>query len=1065
MRKYVLVFLSIIFIAALTACGFLTTSTDTLARPTGIRIEDHTLTWNHNEKAIGFRVRVNNENHSVSENYFPLVLPVGEYELSVQAIGVGGNTSEFSTPIVYTSFGQVSTDGNTQRGLFGAFRDLHTGASFLGHGFNVINSNEFSSRTVLMANPLFNQGDLLRQDLILLNESRSSVNEFSGSSIEELMSSWNASLNVNVSWLSGSVNVRAQYSQSTRQFAEVNFTGVDIVNESLTLILQADLERWRSMMAPGFRNDLLNPNVSPAVLFERYGTHFLRTAVMGGRLTSHFQMAASSRETFHELEAAASVSVRYLTGRTNVDASVNWRNHALQNNVQMSNSLNIIGGAPLGILSDSDIRENFAEWEQSLATRPALMGIRQDSLEEIWNLIDPSEDTVSRFQMPNGTLGTRRDQLQAFFDRFGHDALNELNDFFGLRYVDRLEDIVNIRVNNQEAINGNFEVTAGSTVGITYNFQPENVVSFPANISLSHHAIANNFAEVIDRRIVISDIVPNNTIIEVFLTVGSFNKAIRFLVRGTFTVTFESEHGIFIPPIFGVQAGSLLPRIDDPTHQYLAFDGWFINGNPSLRFNFETTRVESDLLLVAFWINPSAVFYGAGTLVDPWRIYSIYQLRELSEQVNRGNNFAGRFFELQRNLNNVGSFDPIGNNNYESHNSTSTAAINRRFSGHFNGNGYTINGLRINISSTDTYVFAGLFGYLGQGAFIENLILNDVNISATSTAMGGIVFIGAIAAINSGTIRNVEIKSGSLHSNAGASGSAGTSYIGGVAGAMFRGGSSIISSTNHSNINGTARRWTFHGGIVGSSANSRIENGINYGNITGSITNRFTLGFIATFHGGIAGSNAGLIINSHNHGHVAGVIYVGNDMGNNPTDPIKIIGGIVGYMFTQSGVNAASVDGYIFWHNGTPFPVAIINSSNSGMVEQSAIYHRNSNGNWRPIWRTGHIVALTEIRGAQRMLIAGNVAGANHHTGNVEITQFHRVFDNNNETNLPTIISGNIDVSRMTQLAFVGIGGTVTNESSLLIFILSIILGGFLISTEIVLFKRLKECTICYRLF
>ena len=55
------------------------------------------------------------------------------------------------------------------------------------------------------------------------------------------------------------------------------------------------------------------------------------------------------------------------------------------------------------------------------------------------------------------------------------------------------------------------------------------------------------------------------------------------------------------------------------------------------------------------------------------------------------------------------------------------------FQGHFDGGGYVISNLYINISSS-TSVYAGLFGYMGIQAYISHVGLIDVSLTATTSS-------------------------------------------------------------------------------------------------------------------------------------------------------------------------------------------------------------------------------------------------------------------------------------------------------------------------------------------
>ena len=86
-----------------------------------------------------------------------------------------------------------------------------------------------------------------------------------------------------------------------------------------------------------------------------------------------------------------------------------------------------------------------------------------------------------------------------------------------------------------------------------------------------------------------------------------------------------------------------------------------------------------------------------------------------------------------------------------------------KFTGHFDGKGYKITNLYINRSST-TYV--GLFGFTGSGSEINNVSLEEVDVSGADNFVGGLV------GVNEGTITN-SYSTGSVSGN---------NFVGGLVG-------------------------------------------------------------------------------------------------------------------------------------------------------------------------------------------------------------------------------------------------------------------------------------------
>lgn len=131
----------------------------------------------------------------------------------------------------------------------------------------------------------------------------------------------------------------------------------------------------------------------------------------------------------------------------------------------------------------------------------------------------------------------------------------------------------------------------------------------------------------------------------------------------------------------------------------------------------------------------------------PIEIASGAELAYLAQQVNAGGTtlkigentqsytagFSGIYFKLTSDID-LGRHDwkPIGN-------------YDNPFSGIFDGAGHTLNGLKVEVSAGNNYVYAGLFGYVTDGT-LQNLgvSLASGGIKATATSNASVAYAGGI---------------------------------------------------------------------------------------------------------------------------------------------------------------------------------------------------------------------------------------------------------------------------------------------------------------------------------
>ena len=191
-----------------------------------------------------------------------------------------------------------------------------------------------------------------------------------------------------------------------------------------------------------------------------------------------------------------------------------------------------------------------------------------------------------------------------------------------------------------------------------------------------------------------------------------------------------------------------------------------------------------------------------------------------------------------------------------------------RFTGEFNGNGYTIAGLQINRSDENNQ---GLFGYIDDGGVVRNLNLYDARVVGGNN-------VGILAGINEGTIGNSSVVGtvsavmsfGGLAGNNGITGvvfnsnAVGTVAADGhIAGGLIgRTRGQIINSYAQVAVSATGRNV---GGLIGQCGSCTISNSFALGSVAG-------LGSRTDRIGGFTGNLVGVfnLINNYAHGDVSG---------------------------------------------------------------------------------------------------------------------------------------------------------------------------------------------------
>ena len=185
------------------------------------------------------------------------------------------------------------------------------------------------------------------------------------------------------------------------------------------------------------------------------------------------------------------------------------------------------------------------------------------------------------------------------------------------------------------------------------------------------------------------------------------------------------------------------------------------------------------------------------------------------------------------------------------------------FQGEFNGNGYTISGLNIDLEHTNL-ITVGLFGFVDTSAVVSNIKV-EANVIGTASASE---YIGTLTGVNYGVIENCEITSDIDMENA--------LYVGGIAGQnngnLTDCTADVSIKASNSNSNGY-----YVGGIAGQFVIGNMDNNTAKANIEITSCNFCYVGGITgnaygSFNGTECEATIVISANSNSTSYVGGVV-------------------------------------------------------------------------------------------------------------------------------------------------------------------------------------------------
>ena len=328
---------------------------------------------------------------------------------------------------------------------------------------------------------------------------------------------------------------------------------------------------------------------------------------------------------------------------------------------------------------------------------------------------------------------------------------------------------------------------------------------------------------------------------------------------------------------------------------------------------------------------------GSGTVSDPYIITNLDELQEmqlgLSAWYELGNDIDA-YDTVNRNAG--AGFDPVGDSSHG-------------FTGHLNGNNFTISGLYIYRGSAD---YVGLFAKIDKGS-VDNLALTDFNITGSG-------YVGGLVGHNYyGSIEN-------CHSQGGVTG---TSQVGGLVGYATYG--DITNCDSAGSVTGSSN---YVGGLVGYAYSGTIANCGSAGGVTGT-----------SQVGGLVGyAQSGTITNCGSAGGVTGTSQVGGLVGyaqsatitkcgsaGSVTGSSNSVGGLVGYAYSGTIANCKST--------GTVTGTAFVGGSVGG--NYSSISNSYSTGTVFGTDKVGGFVGSHDSSSIQGCFSTSDVTGVGMQCG------------------------------------------------------------------------------------
>lgn len=341
------------------------------------------------------------------------------------------------------------------------------GIQYLGQGYDIFDK---------YADPSSVKERLLREDAhqyISVNKINSKlVEEYSGTSLSEVSSSYANKLGLNINAFIFKVGISTEFSGLNKSSNRLYYSSIlDITTNhkiKYNIIPESEMDELRGLLDPRAKSRLDNPAISPEVIFKTYGTHYLFSILVGGSAKFNTVTAMSENMSESGIRAALDTEYKKISGSASTQNSTSYKS-IVENT---SSKLYAIGGNTEYLNNISD-KDTYFQWASGIAKNSVLCGFDKESLRPVWELCsDPK----------------RRVELEKYFKEvhlpkyaFTFNTQNILTK------VLKNDNIQSIFKGNFTGESSNEYVTLNSKVGVVLHYGPNlektsNLITFNSDV-------------------------------------------------------------------------------------------------------------------------------------------------------------------------------------------------------------------------------------------------------------------------------------------------------------------------------------------------------------------------------------------------------------------------------------------------------------------------------------------------------------------------------------------------------------------------------------------------------
>ncbi|CAG8532128.1 2430_t:CDS:2 [Ambispora gerdemannii] len=194
-------------------------------------------------------------------------------------------------------------------------------------------------------------------------------NVVAGETLEEYQKSLSVTVAVEGGFAGFSASVKTEYGDFANYNKFYCFSRVQYEYNAYLLHLTSNIVQLRKLLKPGIRDEIDDPNCHPAVIFKKYGTHFVHSLRMGGRVVLSASTNKLKYNAKNDLRRMAELAFRsFVSGSGSDDKHEEIKSFAENSEFKMQ-----ARGGDVEALGDDFKNMHIAAWAATVLGEPVFV--------------------------------------------------------------------------------------------------------------------------------------------------------------------------------------------------------------------------------------------------------------------------------------------------------------------------------------------------------------------------------------------------------------------------------------------------------------------------------------------------------------------------------------------------------------------------------------------------------------------------------------------------------------------------------------------------------------------